>query len=86
MVRDEAHEDMLAMAQRHVLEGEVRVARQEEIVATLRRHGHEAAARRGEAVLEQMRRALDLGRRHLAFELDKQSRHKRVLEDPQRQG
>jgi hypothetical protein len=69
MVNDPPPEDLLAMAHRHVREGEARVARQEELVANLRRDGHKAAAMRGEAVLVQMRRALDLGRRHLTFEL-----------------
>jgi hypothetical protein len=74
MMSDQPHEDLLAMAQRHVLEGEARVARQEELVAALRRDGHDAAAARGDQVLVQMRRALDLGRRHLEFELAKRSR------------
>jgi hypothetical protein len=69
MVTDPPPEDLLAMAQRHIREGEARVARQEEIIAILRRDGHAAAAARGEAVLVQMRRALDLSRRHLEFEL-----------------
>ena len=86
MVSNQPPEDLFALAQRHVREGEARVARQEEIVASLRRDGHMAAAMRGEAVLVQMRRALELGRRHLAFEIEKQSRHTRVLADPQSQG
>jgi hypothetical protein len=81
MVSGEPPEDLLAMAQRHVLEGEVRVARQEVLVATLKRDGHVAAAARGEEVLVQMRRTLDLGRRHLAFELEKQSRHNSAQAD-----
>jgi hypothetical protein len=86
MVSDQPPEDLLALAQRHVVEGEARVARQQEILATLRGHGHAAAAMRGEAVLVQMRIALDLGRRHLAFEIEKQSLPARVPADPRRPG
>jgi hypothetical protein len=73
-VSDRPPEDLLTMAQRHVLEGEARVSRQEEIIATLTRDGHRAAAARGGEVLKQMRWSLDLARRHLAFELEQQLR------------
>jgi len=73
-VSEKPSETLLEIAQRHVKEGELRVARQEALVATLVRDGHHAAAARGAEVLTQMRWSLDLGRRHLAFELEQASR------------
>jgi len=72
-VTDQPPEDLLTMAKRHVREGEQRVARQEEHIAQLARAGHAAAAVRGNAVLKQMRWSLELARRHLAFELERQT-------------
>jgi hypothetical protein len=76
VVSDRPSETLLEIAQRHVKEGELIVARQEALVATLIRDEHHAAAARGTAVLTQMRWSLDLRRRHLAFELERESRKK----------
>ncbi len=76
MVSAQPPEDLLAMAQRHVVEGEQRVARQEACIEKLIRDGHDAAAARGAEVLKQMRWSLELGRRHRDFELA-QLAHKR---------
>jgi hypothetical protein len=84
-VSDKPSETLLEISQRHVIEGEARVARQEALVATLVRDGHHAAAARGSEVLTQMRWSLDMGRWHLAFELERASRKQRTgarLEDP----
>jgi hypothetical protein len=82
MVSDKPPEDLLAMARRHVVEGELRVTRQEACIAKLTRDGHHAAAARGTEVLKQMRWSLDLGRRHLAFELAQQSRRQSANSSP----
>ena len=73
-VSDKPPEDIFTMAERHVREGEVRVARQEASIAKLTRDGHHAAAARGAEVLHQMRWSLELARRHLAFERALRSR------------
>jgi len=82
MVSDKPPEDLLAMARRHVVEGELRVTRQEACIAKLTRDGHHAAAARGTEVLKQMRWSLDLGRRHLAFELAQQARRQSAISSP----
>jgi hypothetical protein len=53
------------MAQRHVREGEKRVARQERIVAELDRDNHPEAAALGRKVLGTMHASLDLMKLHL---------------------
>jgi hypothetical protein len=70
-VTDQPAEDLLSMAKRHVLEGEQRVARQEEHIEQMTRARHPEAAARGREVLQQFRWSLELARRHLAFELAK---------------
>ena len=59
------HETAVEMAQRHVREGEKRIARQEAMVAELDRDNHPEAATLGSKVLETMRSSLDLMKRHL---------------------
>lgn len=76
-VTDNPPEDLLTMAQRHVREGEARIARQEALIAKLTQEGHHAAATRGREVLKQMHWSLELGRRHLAFELAQRSDRRR---------
>jgi hypothetical protein len=83
VVSDRPSETLLEIAQRHVDEGELRVARQEALVATLIRDGHQATAARGAQVLTQMRWSLELGRRHLAFELKQASRKKDTTAQPE---
>jgi uncharacterized coiled-coil protein SlyX len=58
-------ETILEMARRHVREGAIRFARQEEIVAELDRDNYPQAAALGRVVLETMRSSLDLMKRHL---------------------
>jgi len=77
-VSDKPPEDLLTMAQRHVREGEARVARQEVLIAKLTQEGHHAAATRGTEVLKQMRWSLELSRRHLAFKLEQQQHKQRA--------
>ena len=62
-------EDPLAQAQRHVLEGEHRVANQIELLAQMKADGDsERAITAGEAVLVTLKRSLELAREHLALE------------------
>ena len=55
----------LDVARRHVSEAQDRVLRQEEIVLEMERAGQTEAARVGRDLLDMMRSALDLARRHL---------------------
>ena len=59
------HATKLAMARRHVREGVIRLARQEEIVAELDRGSYPEAAALGRAVMETMRSSLDLWEYHM---------------------
>jgi hypothetical protein len=61
-------EDPLAMAERHVREGEVRVARQLVIIEEMDRDNHPEAAAMGRVVLVTLQATLDLMRRHLRTE------------------
>ena len=61
----ECSEDPVAMAERHVREGEIRIARQEQIIAEMARDNHPEAERVGHVVLEQFQRTLALMREHL---------------------
>jgi hypothetical protein len=62
-------EDPLAQAQRHVREGEQRVAQQIDRIARMKADGDsERAITSGEAVLVTLRRTLELAREHLALE------------------
>lgn len=61
-------EDALAMAQRHVLELEDNVARQEALVAELDREKHPGAAAHAREVLTTFRQSLELAREHLQLE------------------
>ena len=61
-------EDPLAMAERHVREGEVRVARQLVIIEEMDRDNHPEAAAMGRVVLVTLQATLDLMRGHLRME------------------
>jgi len=62
---DAPKEDLLAMAERHVREGEARILRQERIIAEMERDNHPEAERMGRVVFVQFKRSLDLAREHL---------------------
>jgi hypothetical protein len=59
------HETALEVAQRHVCEGERRLARQARILDKMERDHHVRAAALAKRVLATMRAALDLQKRHL---------------------
>ena len=66
-------EDPLALAQRHVLEGERQMAEQIDRIERMKADGDsERAIATGEAVLATLRRTLELAREHLAFEQERQ--------------
>jgi hypothetical protein len=58
-------ETLLEMARRHVREGAVRIARQEEIASKLDRDNHPQAAALARVILATMRSSLDLSEHHL---------------------
>jgi hypothetical protein len=61
-------EDLLAMAERHVREGEARLARLRAAVAASERAGHPEAAAKGGELLAAVERSLELMRGHLRLE------------------
>ena len=61
-------EDPLAQAERHVREGEGRIARQHEIIAELDRDGHAPMAAEARQLLATLQQTLDLAREHLHIE------------------
>jgi hypothetical protein len=61
----ESAEDPVAIAERHVREGEARIARQERIIEEMARDDHPEAEQMGMVVLKQFRRTLELMREHL---------------------
>ena len=61
-------EDLLAMCERHVAEGEARVARQQEIIAEMERDGHTETAARARNLLATFCDTLALARHHLEIE------------------
>ena len=63
-----APEDVLAMAERHVPEGEERVARQIVIIEEMDRDNHLQAVATARVVLGTLRTTLDLMREHLRME------------------
>jgi hypothetical protein len=65
---NQSSEDPLAMAARHVMEGEERVARQEAILEELVKDGREREAAAARKVLETMQTTLKLAREHLRWE------------------
>jgi hypothetical protein len=68
-------EDPPALAQRHVLEGERRVAEQIDRIKRMRADGDsERAITTGEAVLATLRRTLELAREYLALERERSQR------------
>jgi hypothetical protein len=60
-------EDRLSMAQRHVAEGEDRIARQEVLIAKLDRHGHAELTVEARALLTTLQTSLRLVREHLSL-------------------
>ena len=56
----DAPEDALAKAERHVREGEERIARQTTLVEELERDGHVHAAEKGRVLLATLQGTLDL--------------------------
>jgi hypothetical protein len=67
-------ETLLEIAQRHVREGEERLARQAEIVAQLKRMNDPAAAALANTVLDTIRSSLTLMKGHLS-DIERQSQH-----------
>jgi hypothetical protein len=61
-------ESPLAMAARHVMEGEERVARQQAILERMVKAGYRREATEAEKLLETMRTTLELAREHLRRE------------------
>lgn len=72
-----AGESPLAMSERHVREGEQRVARQERLVAELDHEGHPEMALQAQKLLETLQDTLRLSREHLAIERGSQSNRDR---------
>ena len=66
----EQPEDTIAMAERHIREGEARIARQIAVIEEMDRDNHPEAAARGRQVLVTLQRTLDLAREHLRIEQD----------------
>jgi hypothetical protein len=63
-------ESPVAVAKRHVADAEMRVARQERLVATLERDKHAVMAQHGQRILEVLKRSLELARVHLQLEIE----------------
>jgi hypothetical protein len=61
-------ESPLAMAARHVMEGEDRVARQQAVVERMLKAGYQRQAAEAAKLLETMRTSLSLAREHLRRE------------------
>ena len=61
-------ETPLAMAARHVMEGEERVARQQAVVERMLKAGYQRQAAEAAKLLETMRTTLSLSREHLRRE------------------
>jgi hypothetical protein len=66
--------ELIAIAERHVREGEAHVANQRAIAARLERDGHRVAADMARQVLATLEHSLDLARMHLETE---RAAHKR---------
>ena len=67
-------ETPLAQAERHVREGEARVARQREIVAEMEKDNHPYAAEMARTLLDTLLRTLELEKQHLEIERAKNQR------------
>jgi len=65
-------ESPLAMAARHVMEGEERVARQQAIVERMLKAGYQREAAEATKLLETMKTTLRLAREHLRREEESQ--------------
>ena len=63
------YESPVAIAKRHVAQGEGRVARQKELIEKLVRDNHPAAADHARAVLAVLEESLRLAHQHLALEI-----------------
>jgi len=61
-------ETLLQLAERHVLEGEDRIARQRAIIATMERDHHPEVAERARSILATMEESLRLARQHFEAE------------------
>jgi hypothetical protein len=72
-VSDRSTEDPLAMTQRHVLEAEGHVVRQEALVAKLDRDGHTELAAEAREILAILKTSLELAQKHLSTELETRS-------------
>ena len=72
---DGVPEDLLALARRHVVEGEKRIARQEATVAKIIASGDRQMALKAEDVLHILQCSLDLARAHL-LRLEQDRGHK----------
>jgi hypothetical protein len=72
MMRDR-HETLLQLAQRHVLEGEERVARQRAMIEAMERHRHPVVAAKARDILATMEESLRLAKQHLEAERRKQA-------------
>jgi len=66
-------ETLLQLAERHVLEGEDRIARQRAIIATMERDHHPEVAERARSILVTMEESLRLARQHFEAERLKQA-------------
>lgn len=66
-------ETLLQLAERHVLEGEDRVARQRAIIETMDRDHHPEVAQRARSILATMEQSLRLARQHFEAERQKQA-------------
>jgi len=72
--KQSARESTLALARRHVILGEVLVARQMAIVEQLRRQGHDSAP--AERLLATLRQSLNAMREHLQLEATASLNHR----------
>lgn len=66
----EQPEDPIAMAERHIREGEARVARQLGVIEELDRDNHPEAAATAREMLAALQHTLDLMREHLSIKQD----------------
>ena len=62
-----SHEEAIAMEERHIAEGEVRVARQEALVAKLIEKGHGENLTVAEELLSLLRESVEISRERLLY-------------------
>jgi hypothetical protein len=65
---DRSAEDSLVMTQRHILEAEGHIARQEALIEELDRDGHPKLAVKAREILETLKTTLRLGQEHLSMQ------------------